>query len=150
MSITSVSFFSAAQTSRILPEENWGVISINNPGKDANPLKDGWSSTLRLWFHDIDESSIAAKLAGYEAMTPMQAQMVVDWVRKVEGSLYTIIVHCEMGVSRSAAIALWIAERHGLVDEYFSRKAALYNRYVYSLLNTAAHGPMVAGAEREV
>jgi len=69
--------------------------------------------------------------------TREQARQIIDFVKKChmcrcEG----ILVHCKAGISRSAAVAKWIAERHKLD---FPADYSLFNQHVYATLQ-AEHG----------
>lgn len=54
----------------------------------------------------------------------------VEWCHKNNKN---IIVHCDMGVSRSGAVAKWVNEFLGLQDLYLE-DYQLYNRYVFNRL----------------
>jgi hypothetical protein len=60
------------------------------------------------------------------------ARAIIEFVtrcndEKVEG----ILVHCYAGISRSAAVAKWVSERHG---QSFPAEYAEYNKHVYTTL----------------
>jgi predicted protein tyrosine phosphatase len=86
---------------RIVPRPNEVVISITNP-RQAPAVLEGWKDVLRLGFHDIEEPA-----GHYREMTLEQANQVLAFVRKHRHS--PLLVTCEFGVSRSPAIALFLA-----------------------------------------
>jgi len=121
------------------PDPGWTVISITDPGGEA-ALQNGWFEVLRLQFHDIDPDKIlnpflrADVVKAKPPMTPKQAAVVVAFVRRMMRSeVEGILVHCEQGVSRSAATAQWIVDRYGLLG--FGSLTRLMNRWVYGLLD---------------
>lgn len=112
---------------------NWAVISITEPMSAFGQakLKDGWHKVLRLEFHDLDVEN-----EPYVLMDKEMARQVVKFARDNSQEIEGILVHCNAGVSRSAAIALWIADEFGL---QFNRQYHLHNKHVYKLLREAAH-----------
>jgi predicted protein tyrosine phosphatase len=107
---------------------HWSVISIS--GLNPAVLKDGWHSVLRLEFDDIDVGEEPHIL-----FNESHAERVIDFVTAVQESheVEGILVHCQAGVSRSAAVAKWIAERYGMP---FPAKYMLYNKHVYRVLRS--------------
>lgn len=106
---------------------NWAVISITDVGADDARLQQGWHDILRLGFDDIHHEEY-----GYIICEAFHARAIIAFVErcndeKVEG----ILVHCYAGISRSAAVAKWISERHGLT---FPAEYDQYNKHVYTTL----------------
>jgi predicted protein tyrosine phosphatase len=106
---------------------NWAVISIADVGADDARLQQGWHDVLRLGFDDIDHDD-----GEYVLCDEFHARAIIEFVErcndeKVEG----ILVHCNAGISRSAAVAKWISERHGL---NFPAEYDQYNKHVYITL----------------
>jgi predicted protein tyrosine phosphatase len=87
---------------RIVPRSNEVAISITNPRQAPAVLDEGWKDVLRLGFHDVEEPA-----GHYREMTLEQAESVLAFVRKHKHS--PLLVHCEYGASRSAAVALFVA-----------------------------------------
>lgn len=131
LSLQSVLFTGRDQAEASAGWPHWAVISITESDDRPAALKDGWHSVLRLQFDDID-----APEQPYVLFSPAQAGQVIDFVTSVHDSTRVegILVHCRAGISRSAAVAKWIAERYGLP---YPAGYAHYNKHVYSTLRLA-------------
>ena len=116
---------SSAENNVGLP--NWSVISITDC--DDARIKQGWHSVLRSQFSDVDMQHSERELE--MAISEDQALEIVDYVHAVAPHVEGILVHCKGGVSRSAAVAKWIAKTYGLP---FNHQYALYNTHVYDQL----------------
>ena len=109
---------------------NWAMISITEPVSafgEAKLMK-GWHSVHRVEFHDIEAER---KDEPYVLMDQQQALELVNFVHGVASDIEGIIVHCRAGISRSAAVAKWIAETFDLP---FNHQYSLYNKHVYRQL----------------
>lgn len=102
----------------------WAVISITDFG-DAK-IKQGWYAVHRSVFDDVDTSH--PNKDSKQLMTDDHALEIVDFVHAVAPEVDGIIVHCRGGVSRSAAIAKWIAVTFNLP---FNEKYQLFNTHVF-------------------
>lgn len=138
MTIDHLSFLSRREAEAATPRDDIAVISITDP-RTVQPRLDGWHSVLRVEFHDIDPDQIASPFtraraaAHYTLMRAEQAREIVAFVQAIQSNGASgIMVHCEQGVSRSAAVAKWIADRHGL--RLSDEATAARNRYVYRML----------------
>lgn len=110
----------------------WSVISISSTNPAA--LQHGWHSVLRLQFDDIDVADPEFQADKSCVMfNEDHAKQIIEFVTaaKASGQVEGIMVHCLAGISRSAAVAKWIAEQHGLP---FSDSYSLYNRHIYRVL----------------
>jgi predicted protein tyrosine phosphatase len=132
--LRQVQFCSRKDAEAMPARRNWAVISITEPVSAFGPakLQEGWHLVLRLEFHDIDVHE-----EPYVMMSQEMAKQIVDFARDMAQEVEGILVHCNAGVSRSAAIALWIADEFDLP---FNRAYQLHNKHVYKLLREAAHG----------
>ena len=109
---------------------DWVVISLSEWGTEPAKLRDGWRDVLRQEFHDIDVPQ-----EPYDLFTPDQARQIISFVEAADaGSVKGVLVHCRAGISRSAAVAKWIALKYGLP---FPDGYALYNKHVFRLLSEA-------------
>ena len=111
------------------PRPDWAVISITEQGADLARLQSGWGAELRQEFHDVDAVKPDEP---YVLFSEAQAQEIAQFVQLAEDQgLVGILVHCKAGISRSAAVAKWIAKSYGL---FFPESYALYNKHVFKLL----------------
>lgn len=96
--IQTIGFFPRYVVENMTFDKEYGVISITDPEqKDA--LISGTDNILRLRFLDLTE--------GVGIFNDKHAQQVIDFVQKMnEMGIEKMVVHCEAGVSRSAAVAL--------------------------------------------
>lgn len=121
------------------------LISLNSPpsitpGSSHPALIDAaWARILRLEFHDADGDgrSIDSRVEGIredgnlKLFTEEQAIEIFKFLREHQDAHENAIVHCEGGISRSAAVSKYIAQIYGLE---FPEGYSLYNRFVYSTL----------------
>ena len=99
-------------------------------GTEPAKLRDGWRDVLRQEFHDIDQPQ-----EPYDLFTPDQAREIAQFVQNAHTSgAKGILVHCRAGISRSAAVAKWIAGRYDLP---FPEGYSLYNKLVFRVLISA-------------
>jgi predicted protein tyrosine phosphatase len=66
-------------------------------------------------------------------MTREQAKQICEFVRKWDGHVGSVVVHCEQGMSRSPAVAAAISKCLGLDERSFYRQYQP-NRHVYRLV----------------
>lgn len=127
MPLQTVLFCSQKVAQDRQPWNGFAIISITNSGDAPANLKEGWAQVLRLEFDDIDTAE-----EPFALFSEQHARCVIQFVcqchkKEIEG----ILVHCTAGVSRSAAVAKWIADRYQLP---FNEKYMLYNKHVHKVL----------------
>jgi predicted protein tyrosine phosphatase len=86
------------------------VVSITDPSsKPAYVHRHaGLGAVLRLQFDDVTaEFGPGGK---YQAITDDQADKICNFVKKIHPHVDQVIVHCEAGISRSAAVAATLSE----------------------------------------
>jgi len=134
-----VRFASREDAEKIEGRKDGCVISIRNPGTPPPNLHPDWGAILSLQFHDTDPAKpMSSKLRQRVAeklpwMTIEDATALIKFVRRMsEKKCEYYLVHCESGVSRSPAVAKWIAREFRLQDP--GPAARIYNRHVYGLL----------------
>ena len=115
------------------------LISITDPGDPAR-LPEGWAAVLRLEFDDIVPPFPILIRDGnqHRDLAPFDASMatqVLEFVGAVLPDVNRIIVHCNAGISRSAAVARFLADYYGY---RLHDKAEWANRHVLSVLYKAA------------
>ena len=130
--IVSVVFLSRFAVQKLAPNTNSIVISMSVPG-DPVTFAAGWRAVLQLEFHDISEETIAAAI-GSVPNAADEGNLALEYVEKVYrwpdtyhaqaiksflaefdrgcSDFVDVIVHCDMGKSRSAAVAQFIANRY--------------------------------------
>lgn len=101
-------------------------ISITSPGKPLAALSPGWAALLRTAFFDIGPEAL-----GQNPFTRKQALQVLHFLDVLPDSVTHLVVHCHAGISRSPAIARYVAQRYGLA---FPKNHTTFNRWVYQLL----------------
>jgi predicted protein tyrosine phosphatase len=112
--------------------EDWALISITELSSTKANLMDGWHAVHRSEFddaipqHGLTKSTIL--------ITEEHAMDIVDFVYSIAPQVKGIMVHCKGGVSRSAAVAKWIAITFKLP---FNHDYKEYNKFVYHQLNQA-------------
>ncbi len=113
---------------------NWSVVSITEPDSAFGEAKllHGWYAIHRSRFDDVDPKRGSSE--PYVLMNEQHAAEIVDFVHSVAPHSDGILVHCQGGISRSAAVAKWIAESFQLP---FNNKYERYNKHVYRLLKEA-------------
>jgi predicted protein tyrosine phosphatase len=115
------------------------VISIHDRSEPALELQPGWADVLVQRFHDTDGT-----LMGLEVFSEAQARDVLAFAARHRGCV-ELTVHCQQGQSRSAAIALYLAEKYGIpcyqgMDAVTRATWKFYNRLVYQRLSHVDHG----------
>jgi len=127
--LNKVIFLGRAVCETIGPWPNWAVISVTDPisAFGEAKLKNGWHAVLRQEFHDAE----ATDTDSFVLMTHKDAHDIVEFVREVAPAIEGIAVHCNSGVSRSAAISKWVAKEYNIP---FDGAYNQYNKHVYQLL----------------
>lgn len=112
MNIKILSRVKAVKLSYTDFEKDKVIISIKDPWADNAHFNRNNSSIkeiLYLSFYDISEETKDI-FGGYDSMSPDEANKIAHFVNKWKDDIGTIWVNCEVGVSRSAGIAMAIME----------------------------------------
>jgi predicted protein tyrosine phosphatase len=111
------------------------LISIHDVSEPPLVPQDGWVATLVQRFHDTDGEQL-----GLEVFSETQAREILEFVAR-HADCTELVVHCSLGQSRSAAVAIYLAEKYGV--PCFKEQVRvtwenwrLYNRFVYRRLHT--------------
>lgn len=101
------------------------AISIVTTEKDSFKISNKFEDSCQLIFKDDNES-----------FTEAHARQIINTVTANKDSIHTIYVHCLMGVSRSAAVALFLTEAFNEITIEDIRRSPFcnYNRHVYTTL----------------
>ena len=132
------------------------LISLNSPpdvtmGSYPPRLNEAaWSKILKQEFHDADASgrSIDSRLAQIiennqlVLFTEDHAVEILRFLKEHQNTHTQAIVHCEGGISRSAAVSKFIAQIYNLD---FIEGYSLYNRHVYSTLTKVYFAALHSG-----
>ena len=110
MTISHVFFASREHAEGLAGNACTAVISITDPGAPAAKLCPQFKDVLRLSFYDAvpAEEYLPAPMPGM--FDHFMARSIGDFVHKMHAhpSNRSVMVHCEYGVSRSAAVALFV------------------------------------------
>jgi rhodanese-related sulfurtransferase len=147
-------FFSRRHAAAQLPPAGAVLISIHQNNEPQLELRPGWAAILYSRFHDDCGSTM-----GLEQFTADHAAQMLEFVAQ-HRSASELYVHCQVGRSRSAAVALFFSDLLGVPcfkpDEGFAgglskRRVPVklpdykfHNRRVHAFLTDGLTGP--AGA----
>lgn len=116
--------------------QDWSVISITSMFSKPASIQPGWHGVLRLAFDDTDVEG-----GEFTPISVNQAQELVEFVQnEVDSGVTGILVHCGVGVSRSAAVARWICKSYALP---FQDNYSDDNQLVYSRLMSVTEGHLL-------
>src|SRR5256885_11293112 len=104
-------------------------ISISDPGAAPAGLSPSFAGVLRLQFDDVAERGDPADVLFAE----QHAGEIVAFIEKWP-DVDRIVLHCNMGVSRSPAIALGLCDLHGWATAELERSHPGWNRLVRRIL----------------
>lgn len=135
MSIRDISFISRERAESLPGSSGSAIISITDPGTPPATLAPTFRHVLRLAFYDAlpADDYIPMPFPGlFDTTMAREICSFVDTLNTDPDPLHCI-VHCEFGISRSAAVALFIEAYTGapLASREFACNA---NEWVASLL----------------
>lgn len=110
MPISQVCFTSRLRAEALVANAHTAVVSITDPGTPEAALSAGFRDVLRLAFFDAvpaDEYLPAPMPGLFDHRMARQIGAFVSRLHAAPENL-TVVVHCEYGVSRSAAVALFV------------------------------------------
>lgn len=100
---------------------------------DQDPIFLADHNVIRLVFDDV-EGFIGSR--EFEVFSHIQARKIIDFISGLAGADF--VVHCQAGMSRSAAVAKYAAEYMGYELDLCKPcigTTEFYNRHVYGTLN---------------
>ena len=108
-------------------------ISISDPDAEPARVSHGFVAILRLSFDDVTQRGVPTDIlfAGEHASSINE---FVDGWPGVE----RVVVHCNMGVSRSPGVALGLCDLRGWATAALERSHPGWNRLVRSVMNASA------------
>jgi hypothetical protein len=134
MTILSVDFIPRSAAESLDSDPNLALISITEPESGHASLAE-FPAVLRLVFHDIDDRESDQ----WTLFNDQHVRQVIEFVQKTHAdpNPFHIKVHCRAGISRSAAIAIYVAESTGCD---FPRRpfAGLANKLMLQMLSRAS------------
>lgn len=125
--VENILVLSLGKAEQYAPSENGAVISITSSNQDYASIKDGWSSILRVVFDDIDDS----KDESLKIFDVDHANQIINFLDTLPNHVNFLLIHCQAGISRSTAVAKFIADYYQLP---YPEKYSLYNKHVYKVL----------------
>jgi hypothetical protein len=133
--LAAVDFLSLREFERVEPDRDMAFISIGYPDDPAPASLVRFNAGIRLEFLDNEPGDIAAQGVEHLLLTGHQAKQVVAFIRGLhaEADSHRLVVHCTVGASRSAGVAL---AAHVMTGCGFPRRpeANYANPHVVSLL----------------
>ncbi len=136
MSIRKVYFASRELAESLIGRPSMAVISITDPGTPEANLHAQFEHVLRLAFYDAlpADDYLPAPMPGL--FDYRMARQIATFVEDLDNAAdpVSVLVHCEYGVSRSAAVALFIEAYTGapLISREFTGEA---NQWVVNQLS---------------
>ena len=119
------------------PGPNEICISISDPEAPAANISLRFAAVLRLHFDDVTEQRADSDIL----FAADHARAIVDFV-DLWPAVDRVIVHCNMGVSRSPGVALGLCDARGWATAALERSHPGWNRLVRSTMRHAAtHNP---------
>ena len=115
MSIKQVLFASRELAESLAGNPYMAVISITDPGTPEAKLDPLFHHVLRLSFFDAQPADefLPAPMPGL--FNHLMARQISEFVQQLQSAPFeiSVMVHCEFGVSRSAAVALFVEAYSG-------------------------------------
>lgn len=137
MAVSEINFVSRETAEAQLFAPDTAVISITDPGRRPAALAAHFSPVLRMSFFDAIPGDEFIPMAFSGCFDAKMAKQIVAFVERLHSTpaLYKVIVHCEQGVSRSAAVALFVEAytRISIVDRW---RAVRANPWVVDVLSS--------------
>jgi predicted protein tyrosine phosphatase len=108
-------------------------ISISDPDAEPANISSAFVAVLRLHFDDVIERGEPTDIL----FAADQARAIVDFVDEWPDA-GRVVVHCNMGVSRSPGVALGLCDARGWATAELERSHPGWNRLVRSVMKKAA------------
>ena len=112
--LDQVDFVSTVRLESMQGDPSWAVISITDPGTSVARVHPDFGPVLRLSFDDLDHRNIVNGSAG-RIFSRGDCRQVLLWLDLMQSdhAIRGVLVQCEAGRSRSAAMAVYISGMHG-------------------------------------
>ena len=132
---------SREEVERYEPRRKEICISISDPYAKPARLSQRFKAVIRMYFSDVTESG-----------DPLDVLFAVDHalaIREfIDGApeFDRIILHCNMGISRSPAVALGLCDLNGWATAELERKHPGWNRLVRTVMRESAKSTKSSGS----
>jgi predicted protein tyrosine phosphatase len=105
--LTAVDFISLAEFEELIPGPDLAAISIGDPDDLAPRALEQFARGLRFHFLDVEPADVPSPDTP-GLFTRFQAREIIEFVKQLHHAPahWRLVVHCRMGVSRSAAVGL--------------------------------------------
>ena len=105
-------------------------ISISDPEAEPARISPLFAAVLRLSFNDITEMGEPTDILFAREHATAIAQFMDAW-----SNVDRVVLHCNMGVSRSPGVALGLCDLRGWATAELERSHPGWNRLVRSVMN---------------
>lgn len=105
-------------------------ISISDPDADPARVSPEFAAVLRLFFNDITQMGEPTDILFAREHATAINEFIDEW-RGVD----RVVVHCNMGVSRSPGVALGLCDLRGWATAALERSHPGWNRLVRTVMN---------------
>jgi predicted protein tyrosine phosphatase len=124
---------SREEVERYEPGRREICISISDPFAKPARLSPRFQSVLRLYFNDVVERGDPSDIL-FEAQHAAAITTFLDGVQEFD----RLVLHCNMGVSRSPGVALGLCDLKGWATAELERKHPGWNRLVRTVMRDSA------------
>jgi predicted protein tyrosine phosphatase len=108
-------------------------ISISDPDAELARVSSGFAAILRLSFDDVTQRGVPTDILFAEEHAESINEFIDGWP-----GVERVVVHCNMGVSRSPGVALGLCDLHGWATAALERSHPGWNRLVRSVMSASA------------
>ena len=120
---------SREEVERYEPRRREICISISDPYAKPARLSSRFVAVIRMYFSDVTHREDPADIL----FAPDHARALKDFIDAAP-DFDRIILHCNMGISRSPAVALGLCDLNGWATTELERKHPGWNRLVRSVM----------------
>ena len=115
-------------------------VSISDPEAEPARVSSRFAAVLRLKFHDVTERGEPTDIL----FAPEHARAIHEFLDEWP-DVDRVVVHCNMGVSRSPGVALGLCDVRGWATASLERAHPGWNRLVRGLMRQAIREPRIRG-----
>jgi predicted protein tyrosine phosphatase len=131
--VPEIVVLSRGDAEHYVPRLNEICISIADPEAGPATVSTRFDAVLRLHFDDLAESRVASDILFAADQARAIAEFMERWPDAVR-----LVVHCNMGVSRSPGVALGLSDANGWATAELERSHPGWNPLVRNLVRQAA------------